>query len=244
MHTCDIVGGGSIGRVTGGSDPGGRFAVGAGYAAYRGPAIDVSPHRHAAFQVAIAVRGQVTVVDAAGAPHRGTALLVPPMTLHRMRAGTELLTFFVEPHCAFADRLRDRCGPGVTVADELHGLGEEDVRFTRPSSALDPRLMAAMDAVAVPGRSIPEVAAQVGLSPQRLRALARAQLGMPLSRWRVWGRLGRTAEALRQGRSLADAALEGGFADQAHMTRWMREMMGLTPGVALAALRPQARRAT
>lgn len=32
---------------------------------------------------------------------------------------------------------------------------------------------------------MPDAAAQVGLSPQRLRALARQQLGMPLSRWRV-----------------------------------------------------------
>ena len=230
--------------MTDGGDPGVRFAVGEGYASYRGPAIDVSAHRHAAFQVAIATRGEVTVVDAAGVSHRGRALLVSPMARHRMLAGTELLTFFVEPHCAFADQLRERGGEGVTVAPELGGLGEEDVRFARPSRALDPRLVAAMGAATAPGRSIPQVAAEVGVSPQRLRALARQQLGMPLARWRVWVRLGRAAEALRAGRSLADAALEGGFADQAHMSRWMREMMGLTPGTALAALRPQARRAT
>ena len=33
---------------------------------------------------------------------------------------------------------------------------------------------------------LPAVAARVGLSPQRLRALARGQLGMPLARWRAW----------------------------------------------------------
>jgi AraC-like DNA-binding protein len=224
------------------------FAVGEGYAAYRGPAIEVVAHRHAAFQVAIAVQGAVAIVDAAGTCHRGVALAVAPMARHRMLAGADLLTFFVEPHCAFADRLRERCGggDGVTAAGELHGLTEADLRPVHPSRVLDPRLVAAMDAVTAPGASMPEVAARVGLSPQRLRALARGQLGMPLLRWRAWVRLRVAAEALRDGRSIADAAITGGFADQAHLTRWMREMMGLTPTVALPALlgRGQSRRAT
>jgi AraC-like DNA-binding protein len=217
------------------------FAVGEGYAAYRGPATGGTAHRHAAFQVAIAVRGEVGIVDSSGVRHRGVALVVAPMVRHRMLAGTALLTFFVEPHCAFADQLRERYGDGVTVAGELRGLREEEVLLSRPSRALDPRLVEAMELVTGRGRSMPDVAAQVGLSPQRLRALARQQLGMPLARWRVWVRLRRTAEALREGQSLADAAIVGGFADQAHLTRWMREMMGLTPAATLPALRPYPR---
>nr|WP_225953685.1 helix-turn-helix domain-containing protein [Kibdelosporangium phytohabitans] len=91
---------------------------------------------------------------------------------------------------------------------------------------------------------MPGVAAAVGLSPQRLRALARQQLGMPLTRWRVWARLRRAAEALRDGQSLVDAAVTAGFADQAHLTRQMREMMGITPAAVLPILRGQSRRAT
>ena len=221
------------------------FAVGAGYAAYRGPAIDVAAHRHAAFQVAIAVHGAVAIVDAAGICHRGAALVVAPMARHRMLEGTDLLTFFVDPHCAFADRLRERHGDGVTAAPELRDLTTTDLGpAAGPSRALDPRIVAAMDAVSAPGATMPGVAARVGLSPQRLRALARKQVGMPLLRWRAWVRLRVAAEALRDGRSIADAAITGGFADQAHLTRWMREMMGLTPTVALPALRGQPRRAT
>jgi AraC-like DNA-binding protein len=227
-----------------GDSPVPGFAVGEGYASYRGPVTDSAAHRHAAFQVAIAIQGEVAIVDSAGVCHRGVALVVPPMAQHRMLAGTDLLTFFVEPHCAFADQLRERCGEGVTVASELSGLREEEVRLALPSRALDPRLVEAMDAMTAAARSMPDVAAQVGLSPQRLRALAQQQLGMPLPRWRVWVRLRRTAEALREGQSLADAAIAGGFADQAHLTRWMREMMGLTPAAALPALRTHSRRAT
>jgi methylphosphotriester-DNA--protein-cysteine methyltransferase len=91
---------------------------------------------------------------------------------------------------------------------------------------------------------LPSLAADIGLSPQRLRALARQQLGMPLARWRVWTRLRRAAESLQSGRSLADAATAAGFADQAHLTRQMREMMGLTPAALLPIVRPHSLRAT
>ena len=91
---------------------------------------------------------------------------------------------------------------------------------------------------------LPSLAVDVGLSPQRLRALARQQLGMPLARWRVWTRLRRAAEALQRGQSLADAAVAAGFADQAHLNRQMREMMGLTPAALLPIVRSHSLRAT
>nr|WP_237545968.1 helix-turn-helix domain-containing protein [Streptomyces sp. SID1046] len=87
------------------------------------------------------------------------------------------------------------------------------------------------------------VAARVGLSPQRLRALARQQLGIPLARRRIWSKLRRSAQALEEGRSPADAAAAGGFADQAHLTHRMREMIGMTPAAVLRALREPSRSA-
>ncbi len=222
-----------------------RFDVGPGYALYQGPSWDSGFHRHAAFQIVVAVAGEAAMVDASGVCHRAVALVVPPMARHRMLATTDLRVFFVEPQCAFADRLRERCvsgcwGSGISAAPELRELSEDDVRLAgaRPSGELDPRLLAAMGALADGPVSMPDLAARVEMSPQRLRGLARSQLGMPLTRWRVWGQLRRTVEALRAGRSLAEAAAVSGFADQAHLTRWMREMMGLTPAVVLPVLRP------
>lgn len=219
-----------------------RFVIGEGYAFYRGPAADSGSHRHAAFQIAVAARGELTMVDAAGAHHRAAVLVVPPMVRHRLLAVTHLRTFFVEPHCAFADRLRARCEGGITAAPELRGLSEDEVRpaGTRPSAGLDGRLVAAMNAAVERALPMPALAAGVGLSPQRLRALAQHQLGMPLPRWRIWRRLVRAAEALGEGQSPAAAAITGGFADQAHFTRQMREMVGLTPSAVLPALRASA----
>lgn len=220
------------------------FAVGDGYACYRGPVTEGPAHRHGAFQIALGVGGAVAVLDASGVCYRADVLVVPPMTRHQMLPSADVQTYFVDPGSAFADRLRG-C-TGITAAEELRGLRESDVApsAARASRSLDPRLVAAMDTTTAAWElSMPELAERVGLSPQRLRALARRELGMPLSRWRAWLRLRRAAEALRDGRSVADAAVAAGFADQAHLTRWMREMMGLTPSVALSVLRGQPRRA-
>ncbi|MFI6462447.1 helix-turn-helix domain-containing protein [Streptomyces sp. NPDC050538] len=216
-----------------------RFVIREGYALYAGPSTDNASHGHGAFQIAIAVRGEVAMVDGSGTHHRAVALVVPPMVRHRMLATPHLRTFFVEPHCAFADRLRDRCDHGITAAPELHDLSEADLRpaGTCPSSGLDVRLVEAMSTLADRRVPMPALAATVGLSPQRLRALAQRQLGMPLPRWRIWQRLVRAVEALREGRPLAVAAITGGFADQAHFNRQMREMLGMTPSAVLPVLR-------
>ena len=223
-----------------------RFAIGEGYAVYRGPTTAGTLHRHAAFQIMIGMRRAVSVVDASDFPHRAAALLVPPMERHCLLATPDVLTYFVEPHCVFADRMRRDYGNAITAAPELRDLSDDDVRPVgrRPSDELDPRLVLALNTLADSTIALPSLAAQVGLSPQRLRVLAQQQLGMPLARWRVWTRLRRAAEALQGGQSLADAAITAGFADQAHLTRQMREMMGLTPAVLLPIVRGHSLRAT
>jgi AraC-like DNA-binding protein len=223
-----------------------RFAISEGYAVYRGPTTAGTLHRHGAFQIAIGMQNAVVVVDASDISHRAAALVVPPMVRHCLLATADVLTYFVEPHCVFADRLRQHYGNGVTAAPELRDLSEDDVRpaVNRRSGELDPRLVLALNALMDQSIPLPSLAAKVGLSPQRLRALARHQLGMPLTRWRVWTRLRRAAEALQTGQSLADAAITAGFADQAHLTRQMREMMGVTPAAVVPILRGHSFRAT
>ncbi|MFB6557618.1 helix-turn-helix domain-containing protein [Streptomyces sp. NPDC056400] len=228
-----------------GRELGPGFGVGEGYAWYRGVSPGGSVHRHAAFQLVLALRGEAALVGADGRVVRGAALLVPPMTAHRMLSAGDLLTVFVEPHSALADRLRGRCGSGsgIVAVPELRRLDEAELgrAAALPSTGLDPRLLAA--AALLEGREGEEepvpmelVAARVGLSPQRLRALARQQLGMPLARRRIWLKLRRSAEALGEGRSPAEAAAAGGFADQAHFTRRMREMIGMTPAAVLRVM--------
>jgi hypothetical protein len=105
-----------------------RFSIGAGYAVYRGATTTGHVHRHAAFQIAIGMQGEVAIVDASGIDHRAAALVVAPMEPHCLQATPDVLTYFVEPHCAFADRLSDRHGTGISAAPELRDLREDDVR--------------------------------------------------------------------------------------------------------------------
>ncbi|MFI8391325.1 helix-turn-helix domain-containing protein [Streptomyces sp. NPDC085540] len=228
-----------------GRELGPGFGVGEGYAWYRGVSPGGSVHRHAAFQLVLTPRGEAALAGADGRVVRGAALLVPPMTAHRMLSAGDLLTVFVEPHSALADRLRGRCGSGsgIVAVPELRRVDEAELgrAAALPSTGLDPRLLAAaalMERWEGEEEPVPMelVAARVGLSPQRLRALARQQLGMPLARRRIWLKLRRSAEALGEGRSPAEAAAAGGFADQAHLTRRMREMIGMTPAAVLRVM--------
>ncbi|MEV2272631.1 helix-turn-helix domain-containing protein [Nonomuraea africana] len=64
-------------------------------------------------------------------------------------------------------------------------------------------------------------------SPPPLRRL-RAEVGIPLVRLRQWARL-RSAIAHLSGHHVAQAAAAAGFADQAHLTRTARGLLGRTP---------------
>lgn len=162
-----------------GEGTGPRLVVGTGYALYRGPLADSHTHRHAAFQVAYATGTadpvpMVTVTDGNGVRHRGAALVVAPMVRHRMEPVRELVSYFIDPHCAFADRLRTPGGPGITAAPHWRGLREEQVRpaGALPSARVDPRLRAAMEAAerrrppagrsGGPGRALPATPAGAG----------------------------------------------------------------------------------
>ena len=58
----------------------------------------------------------------------------------------------------------------------------------------------------------------------------RAEVGMPPYAWLAQYRVGRARILLEQGCRPAEAAAATGFADQAHLTRWFRRVVGVTPG--------------
>jgi len=74
----------------------------------------------------------------------------------------------------------------------------------------------------------------VGVSPYRLSRSFPRELGVSVTRYRNRVRVGRALDQLdRDESSLADVAASLGFADQAHLTRTVRDHVGATP----AALR-------
>ena len=106
----------------------------------------------------------------------------------------------------------------------------------------DPRVeraLAFLSSVRGP-RPVSRAAAHVGVSPARLRALAQVHLDTPLTAWLAWRRLEGAGKALAAGASLAEAAVDAGFVDQAHLSRATRQVFGIIPGTAGGVVRPHA----
>jgi AraC-like DNA-binding protein len=78
--------------------------------------------------------------------------------------------------------------------------------------------------------ALAELAAGTGLSRYQLVRSFAAEVGMPPYAWLAQYRVGRARMLLERGCRPAEAAAATGFADQAHLTRWFRRVVGVTPG--------------
>jgi AraC-like DNA-binding protein len=125
-------------------------------------------------------------------------------------------------------------------AGDLDNVARETVLFLRQREALpkavsiDPRVAAALRNLPI-ADSIQHVAANIGLSPSRLRALVHNQTGTPPARLRMWQRLRAAIVSLPE-KPIAAAASDAGFADQAHLTRTAMRLIGQTPRDLASAL--------
>ena len=79
--------------------------------------------------------------------------------------------------------------------------------------------------------SLTELAHQMGLHPVYLSRAFRDHVGRTVSQCLTEARIRYAARRLSDpGASLADIALEAGFADQSHFTRVFKRETGMTPG--------------
>ena len=86
-----------------------------------------------------------------------------------------------------------------------------------------------------------DLAAEAGLSRYQLLRSFRAEVGMPPYAWLAQHRVARARLLLDRGHRPAEAAALAGFADQAHLTRWFRRVVGVTPGAYAASVHPAPR---
>ncbi|MFA1549599.1 helix-turn-helix transcriptional regulator [Actinomadura chokoriensis] len=78
--------------------------------------------------------------------------------------------------------------------------------------------------------TLAEMAADLELSRYQLLRAFRDAVGMPPYAWLAQHRVTRARTLLEVGYRPAEAATLVGFADQAHLTRWFRRVLGVTPG--------------
>jgi AraC-like DNA-binding protein len=75
----------------------------------------------------------------------------------------------------------------------------------------------------------PSLAADQGLSRYQLLRAFRTTTGVPPYAWLAQYRVTRARALLECGLRPAEVAGLVGFADQAHLTRWFRQVLGVTP---------------
>jgi AraC-like DNA-binding protein len=76
-----------------------------------------------------------------------------------------------------------------------------------------------------------QLAAMVGLNPFALARGFNRAYGLPPHAWLIQERVRRAQACLRAGISLARVAAEVGFADQSHLCRHFKRIVGVTPGL-------------
>src|SRR5262249_17397223 len=170
---------------------------------------------------------------------RNDGVLIAPQ--YRYQAATD------GPHVALylnawttarAERARPRVVPAAVARRMFDALAiDNGIDLESTIAELDPllgrigsidsRLAFAIDALPDAYR-LDVLAAEIGVSTSRLRALALHTIGVPLTQLRLWSRLTRAIASLPYGPT-ADAAAAAGFADQSHFTRTARRFLGRTP---------------
>ena len=87
---------------------------------------------------------------------------------------------------------------------------------------------------ALPGLPIPALAAAIGLSVRQLERRFRRHVGLTPKAFARVARFDRVVRLLGPGRSLAELALDCGYADQAHFNHEFRALAGHSPGAHVA----------
>jgi len=205
-------------------------------------AFQVTLHRHPAWKVVLPLGGHVEVGHGGGRTVAAAGVIVPPQLAHTCATSSAYVALFLDPWMLRSDlglvqlgesearRILAALGHTDRPDADLAAAHAELVALIGPGVPLDPRATHAVREITQTGSDalIGAVAAEVGLSPVRLRALIRTSVGIPLTRLRQWARL-RVALADLPRESVAAAAALAGFADQAHFTRTARHLLGRTP---------------
>jgi AraC-like DNA-binding protein len=78
--------------------------------------------------------------------------------------------------------------------------------------------------------SLETISRHVGLSPFYFARMFRQYTGLPPHAYRKQQRILRAKQLLRDRMPIVQVALETGFADQSHLTRHFKQIVGVTPG--------------
>jgi AraC-like DNA-binding protein len=223
----------------------GDVCISEGIMVFIGHAGDNSPHSHATLQLTISHTEPLLLEDNSGRLHKSKKLYVRPGIKHALLSSSKVTLVLIEPQSSIARYILSLCPadsignlPAEILANlDINNKAVEIVSALKKlviteQSDVDPRLSQALLFLRhAPLKSAIKNAAIIcQLSESRLRAIATQHLGIPRSKWVLWCAIARASKAIAECESLAEAAVTGGFSDQAHYTRTLHKLMGITPG--------------
>ena len=159
------------------------------------------------------------------APHFPSGVVDDPWLADELLRTHAALTGGAEPFAA-----ESRLVEMLTAVVCRHATPVPDLADRRDA----PLVRAVMDRLAAELTDPPSlagIAADLGRSRYHVLRTFCQHVGIPPYAWLAQYRVGRARALLAAGRTPAQAASAVGFADQAHLTRWFRRVVGITPGV-------------
>lgn len=224
------------------------FVFGKQYALGRCEIRENDFHKNIAYLIVLATRSEITVIGKSDTRHTGSSFLINPLVEHTFLKNSDpVLHIYLAPYATFAksldqftsdsgiSRLPPHALPFHSKMSEQEIIDHLEELMMKSNLDIDPRLAAALDDLDT-ANSLVEIAKRCDLSPSRLRVIAKKQLGVSLETILVWRKLINSIKVLSSGATLSEAAQAGGFSDQAHFTRTMRSMFGITPSDSTQAL--------
>lgn len=232
----------------------GTLFLAEGYVLYVGPIVATALHAHHAAQIVLAPSG-LAIADAQGSSVMSLAV-IPPRTFHGHGACKDGALLFLDGDSSASRRLErtatpDRArwarpalveriprDPTPDIAQRFVASVTRALKLELHQKPRHPAVRRMCSLLAESERtSVATLSQQAGLSPRQMRHAFARDVGLTIGGYVRWVRLRRSIEAVEAGRSLTAAAIEGGFADGAHLSRVFRAHFGISPTQALGSVR-------